>query len=287
MGLFLIGGWAGDGEFELSFWNGDACELGELFLGDVEGEEGGGGGFDFAAEAFGDAVALGAAAGGEEEAIAVHDFPISQLHFEFRGFGFNLANGGNSGAGFDANACVRCGELEAIDDGGGVVGGGKHATVGFGLEGHAAIVEPADGVAGLEAGEGAAESFAAARVVLNQFVGVEAAVGDVAASTTGDADFSEDLLGGFEDGDAAGGVGLGDGDRAKKSSCTAADDDYVVISHKAPFRSAGILNHYFLQWVTGQREFMARALAGAGMIGLRRSRWRVTFLQSPIVLRCS
>ncbi len=227
LGFFLAGVWAWDGEFELGDRDGDACELSEFVLGDIEGEEGGGSGLNFAAEAFGYAVPLGAAAGGEEEAIAAHHFSRPKLHFKLWCVSFNALNSGYSGAGFDADACVGGGKLEGIDDGGGVVGGGEHAAVSFGFEGDAAIVEPADGVAGLEAGEGASEGFAAAGVVLNQFAGVEAAVGDVAAATAGDADFGEDLLGGFEDGDAEVGVGFGDRDRAKEPGSTAANDDYV------------------------------------------------------------
>ena len=57
---------------------------------------------------------------------------------------------------FDAHAGICSRQLETINDGGGGIGGGKHAAIGFGFEGHAAIVIPGDGIAGLEAGEGSA-----------------------------------------------------------------------------------------------------------------------------------
>jgi hypothetical protein len=61
------------------------------------------------------------------------------------------------------------------------------------MERHAAGGEPLDGVAGLEAVEGADERPAAAGVMGGQFARVEAGVGDIAASATRNADLGEEL----------------------------------------------------------------------------------------------
>ncbi len=87
---------------------------------------------------------------------------------------------------------------QAIDDGLRGVGAGEHAAVGFGLEGHAAGLEPGDGVTRPEAMERGDESFAAAGIAGAEFAGIEAGVGDVAAAAAGDADLGEELGAGLE-----------------------------------------------------------------------------------------
>lgn len=64
--------------------------------------------------------------------------------------------------------------------------------------------------------------------MLNQLFGVETGVGDVAASTAGDADFVQGMAAGFEEGDVEVGVVLGGGDSPKEAGGPSADDEDVV-----------------------------------------------------------
>ena len=63
--------------------------------------------------------------------------------------------------------------------------------------------------------------------MLNQVFGIEAGVGNVAASTAGDADFVEGMAAGFKKGDAEVGVMLGGGDGTKEAGGPTANDKDV------------------------------------------------------------
>ena len=63
---------------------------------------------------------------------------------------------------------------------------------------------------------------------MDEVFGVETGMGEVAASSAGDADFVEGMAAGFEDGDVEVGVVAGGGDGPKKSGGPAADDDCVA-----------------------------------------------------------
>lgn len=63
--------------------------------------------------------------------------------------------------------------------------------------------------------------------MLDELFGVETGVGDVAASTAGDADFVEGMAAGFEEGDVEVGVVLGGGDGSKEAGGPTADDNDV------------------------------------------------------------
>ena len=117
-------------------------------------------------------------------------------------FRIDLFNGGaNCGGEADAHARAGGGGHQAIDDRRGVIGRWEHASVFFGLRGHAARGKPFNRVAGLEAVESSEELTPAARVFLHQLGWFEAGVGDVASTTTGDADLGEQVRGRFEQGD--------------------------------------------------------------------------------------
>ena len=76
--------------------------------------------------------------------------------------------------------------MEAVDDGLRVVGGGEHASVGLGFDRDAALGEPLNRVLWLPAMEGTAQFTGTTWVVGGELGGVEAVVGDVAASAAGD-----------------------------------------------------------------------------------------------------
>jgi len=64
---------------------------------------------------------------------------------------------------------------------------------------------------------------------LDEVFGVEASVGDVAASAAGDADFVEGVTAGFEDGDVEVGVMAGGGDGPEETGGPSADDDTLHV----------------------------------------------------------
>lgn len=92
------------------------------------------------------------------------------------------------------NVVLACGIGEALHDGFGGVSGGEHPPVGFGLEGDAMVVEPGNSVGGVKAVEGAVQATVATGVVLDEFAGVRAVVGDVATAAARDADFGENFF---------------------------------------------------------------------------------------------
>lgn len=139
----------GEGYFDLG--DGDAGELGELGVADIKGEEGGDGGNDAVAEGLGETIAAGMTAGGQEEAIAVSGFSVTETDAEALGMALDGLDGG---LGFESDSGALGGVEEALGDGCGVVGGGEHSPVGFGFEGYALLGKPVDGVLGLEAAKG-------------------------------------------------------------------------------------------------------------------------------------
>ena len=116
-----------------------------------------------------------------------------------------------------------CG-LEAFDDGLGLVGGRKHATVGLGLERNTAVLKPADGVGRLEAREGSQQGPGAARVAVRERAGFEAGVWDVTAAAARDADLGKRLRSALEQEYPRAGAGLGGGDRAEVAGGAATND---------------------------------------------------------------
>ena len=136
--------------------------------------------------------------------------------------------GGDFAAGLDFDPVRACCVGEALHDGLRGIGCRKHAPVGFGLEVDAVLVKPSDGVGSVEAMKGAMQAAVSSGIVLDEFAGVGAVVGDVAATAAGDADFGEDLFRLFENEDGSDSL-LGGGDGSKEPGGPSADDDELIV----------------------------------------------------------
>jgi hypothetical protein len=165
-------------------------------------------------------VALGAAAGGHEDAIGAQGLVAFEVDEEAIVGGFDLLDGG-AGKEFDISAAG--GVHQAVDDGFGGVAEGEHTAIGFGFELDAFAQVPVDGVLGLKPCECASEGFATTGIVLDEDGGFEAGVGDVAAASARDADLGEGGASGFDEGDLGTIAGGFDG---PKESCGSTTDDY-------------------------------------------------------------
>lgn len=207
--------------------DGEARELMEGRVVNLEGEEGGDGGsevvFCFASNDSG--VVTAEPASGDEYFVGRE------------GFSFRIVNEVTFGAWFESGDSMASAPLdaevvssigEAVDDGFRGVGGREHAAIGFGLEGDAFLGEPGDGINGIEAREGAAQGAVTARVVFDQFTRFEAIVSDVATPSARDADFGEDFFRFFENENAFEAV-FRSGDGSEESGRSASDDDQLVV----------------------------------------------------------
>lgn len=85
------------------------------------------------------------------------------------------------------------------------------------------VFEPIDGVLGLESVEGAEEFTVTAGVICDKSFGIEAVVSDVAAATSGDFDFGEEMGRFFREEDVGVGIGLSGCDCAEEACCTTTD----------------------------------------------------------------
>lgn len=114
---------------------------------------------------------------------------------------------------------------QAIDDGLGGVGQGKHATIRFRLKFDPTGLEPIDGLGGAKAGEGADEGATAAGVAGGEFAGVETGVSDIAATSAGETDFGEQVGTFFKEDDLGLGVGFRGGNGGEKPGGAAPGDE--------------------------------------------------------------
>ncbi len=113
---------------------------------------------------------------------------------------------------------------QAIDDRARRICHRKHASVRFGLEPDAVRFEPRDGVARRESMERRDEGAFTSRIMLAQRPRIEAGMGDVAASATGNPDLRQKLRAAFEDGYFIFRIGPRAGDCGEESRRASADD---------------------------------------------------------------
>jgi len=95
----------------------------------------------------------------------------------------------NSGLRDHADPGLMGGLGEAFDDGLRRVGHRKHSAIRFGLQRHPARGKPGDGFFRAEPGEGSDEGFSSPWISAGKFPGIVAGVGDIAATTSRDANF--------------------------------------------------------------------------------------------------
>ncbi len=223
------GGELGAGDAGGGLGNGEALKAGDAaVVVDFEGEEGGDGGGEGVAEGGGKIGCGGGAgaSGGEDEVGGVDG--LAGGGGEGEAF-FGGGDGFDSCAGASADSGGFGGSREAIDDGLGGIRGGEHPAVGFGLETGSMALEPCDGVFGPEVVKGTEEGFFASRVVFYEWLGLEAVVGDVAAATSGNFNFLENLASFFEEEDfCTGAGGFCCGDCSEVSGSAAADNDEIL-----------------------------------------------------------
>ena len=175
-------------------------------------------------EGFRDGQAAGrfVTAGGDDDAVELLIGAIAERQAK----SLTLFDGGTDGGGeADAHASAGGGGHQAVDDRRGVIGRREHASVFFGLRGHAASREPLDRVARLKAMERAEQLTAAAGIFLHQLGRLEAGVRDVAAPAARDADLGEEMGGRFEERDRTILTQLlGAGDRREEAGGSSAED---------------------------------------------------------------
>ena len=182
--------------------NGNALEIVETDITDLKGEEGGDGFAESLAEAevFDRFAGLATSdpASGDEEFFGSVVLSERGVNFKAIFDGFDFVS---SAASSPDDAVIAGGIDEAVNDCFRLIGGGKHAAIGLGLELDTMFLEPRDGVCGLETVEGSHEVFHASRVILDKFTRVVTIMGDIAAPPSGDANFCENLGSFFEDED--------------------------------------------------------------------------------------
>lgn len=134
------------------------------------------------------------------------------------------ADGGDSAVSADTDILCVGGLGEGIDDSLRIIGGGEHAAIGFSFQFHAMVLEPGDGVTGLPAVKRAHKTAISSWVVGAEFTWIKAAVGDITASTAGNANFSENFWTFLEDDDLfhSGFCGT---DGSKESGSSSSDHD--------------------------------------------------------------
>ena len=171
----------------------------------------------------GEALAFGAPASGHNhpiEALAVQGEAALREGSEFLNRGLE--------ADVDA-ALIRLVE-QAINDGLGRVGGGEHASVRLGFEGHASGLEPRHRVGRLKRPQRLFQLFATAGVVFGQGGRGEAMVGDVASSATGDFDLRQEFGRLFEEHNLRGRVMLRRRQCREKTRCASANHCHLPCS---------------------------------------------------------
>lgn len=124
--------------------------------------------------------------------------------------------------GFDAR--LARGLAQAIDDGLRIIGGWKHASVGFAFNRDPALGEPFDGISGLPAVEGGAEFAGTSGVMGCQFGGIKTAVGHVAAPASRDLNLLQAMFSLLEEHHGRFRIRLGGGHRGKESGGATTDN---------------------------------------------------------------
>ena len=120
---------------------------------------------------------------------------------------------------------------KAINDAAALVGHGKYAAVVFDFGFDAAFAEPGHRVAALKAVERPQQFAAAARIMLHELIRVKAGMGDVAATSTGDAHLIKRAGRLFEDGNFFGWMEFRVADGAKKARCSTSNHHKVMQCH--------------------------------------------------------
>ena len=233
-----VGAELGARERRLDVLHGDAGDVGQPRVLDVEGEERGDGWDDGVAEGFGDRQAAGGlvATRGDDQPVAEQGLARAQRQLQAERGPFDRADRGLDA---DVDAGAPGGAEQAVRDRRGVVGDREHAAIRLGLRGHAAGGEPGDGVAGLEAVEGAEQFAAAAGVAFHQLRRLEAGMGDVATAAAGDLDLREQVGRRLEERDLpAAAQSLRAGDRREEAGGSSSDDGDVAAGwHRRPLSS--------------------------------------------------
>lgn len=122
-------------------------------------------------------------------------------------------------------SCFPGTSQQAINDGLRIVGDGKHAAIGFGLQLYSSVLKPLHSIGWAETVKWAEQCFFTPWVVLHQFPGFEAVVGHVAAPATGYLDFLQDPFSFFQNGDLYIRIGFCSCNGSEEPGCTAADNE--------------------------------------------------------------
>jgi len=225
------------GEREFRVRDGDARQFAPPRGGEAKREERGHRGFEGVAEGERQAAVRGgaAAAGGQHEPFAVEAFSPGQREGEAARR--PAREGRDFAAGPQGHAGGAGGARQTFEDGARGIAGREHAPIGLDFEFHAAAFKPGAGVPGLEAGEGAAQGGAPARVMAAEVPGFEAGVGDIAASAAGDSHFGEEERAFFEHGDPGSGGRFRAGDGGEAAGGAAARDNDVRGVHSGSART--------------------------------------------------
>lgn len=112
-----------------------------------------------------------------------------------------------------------------MSDRGRIIRNRKHSPVCLGFELDVSSIKPLNRILCLKLTKGTPQGFATSGIVLHENGWVKTSVGDVAASATRHENFCERLTTRFEQGDISRTIGLGTGDRAKKTSRSPTNDD--------------------------------------------------------------
>lgn len=110
-------------------------------------------------------------------------------------------------------------------DRGRIVRNRKHSPVCFSFELDVANIKPFNRILCLKLTKGTPQGFASSGIVLHENGWVKTSMGDIAASAPRYENFCERLATCFEQGDISSTIGLGTGDRAKKTSRSPTNDD--------------------------------------------------------------
>ena len=169
-------------------------------------------------------------------------------------------------AGFDAR--LARGAAQAIDDALRIIGGGKHASVGFTFNRNPALGEPFDGITGLPAVEGGAEFAGPTGIMGCQFGGIKTTVGHVAAPAPRDLNLLQAMFSLLEEHHGRFRVRLGGGHRGKESGGATTDDGdparcwmslghpvTVLIANRKAILFAGRVDTPFCPWRCSRSRF--------------------------------